>query len=61
MIRLRLALGRLSAAVALWSFEPRDGESFDAERSRQIDEFVDRLDRLDETSGEGVPARDGLL
>jgi len=58
VIRLRHALGRILHPVVLWALEPRDGEPWDRERSRQIDELVDRLD---ETSDEGVPARDGLL
>ncbi len=43
MKRLRLALGRLLADLALRLMEPRPGEPFDRERSRQIDEIMTRL------------------
>ena len=47
--RLRLAFGRLFAPVILWALEPRsDGERYDPERSRRIDEIIDRLERRDD-------------
>ena len=46
MTTIQLALGRILAHLALWLLEPHDGEPFDVGRSRQIDELVDRLDRV---------------
>jgi hypothetical protein len=42
---LRHRLGCLAASIALWLLEPRGDEAFDAERSRRLDELVERLER----------------